>query len=304
VSVIIPTFNRRNVLEGSINSVLTQTLKPIEIVIVDDCSTDGTSDWLAEAYPELTLITLPRNSGAAHARNIGMDTARGEFIAFLDSDDRWHSEHLEKSVSALMRAPNAVMAASDVLVVLDKTGQRYVHNSQPSPGYRDLVHHLLLKNFITTMSSVVVRKNVILRAGYLDERFSVVHDREWYIRLARFGDIISVGAVSVTRTIQDDGLVSDLQQYQEDIFFFLQDSPENQAYLDARDASYLKMLLWFAGQEKQRGRFSKALVLYGRGIFHAGSLNVIACQIVPEMVMLLKLYLSQRVRTIIGQTRK
>src|SRR5713226_7707474 len=98
VSVIMPTFNRRRVIGRAISSVLSQTYSDYELIVIDDGSTDGTSDWLAQEYPGVRLIRCASNRGAAGARNFGFEAARGEFIAFLDSDDVWTPEYLQHHI--------------------------------------------------------------------------------------------------------------------------------------------------------------------------------------------------------------
>ena len=88
ISVIIPTYNRKHTLNRAIHSVLSQTFQPWEIIAVDDGSTDGTKEWLAKMYPAIRYIHQS-NSGVSAARNVGIKTAQGDWLAFLDSDDEW-----------------------------------------------------------------------------------------------------------------------------------------------------------------------------------------------------------------------
>lgn len=101
VSIIMPSFNSKATIERSIKSVLSQTFNNWELIIIDDCSTDS-SDEVIQHYVDqdsrIKLICLEENSGAAAARNTGIEHAKGQFIAFLDSDDYWHPEKLEKQL--------------------------------------------------------------------------------------------------------------------------------------------------------------------------------------------------------------
>lgn len=99
VSVIIPTYNRRNLVELALVSVVQQTYQDYEIIVVDDGSTDGTASWVGLHYPQVRLIQRQENQGVAAARNIGVCEARGRFIAFLDSDDQWLPTYLERQDS-------------------------------------------------------------------------------------------------------------------------------------------------------------------------------------------------------------
>jgi teichuronic acid biosynthesis glycosyltransferase TuaG len=101
VSVITPVYKVENLIETTINSVLNQTYKKIEMILVDDCSPDKSADIIleyAKTYPQIRYYRLDKNSGAAVARNKAIELAEGQYIAFLDSDDVWKSEKIEKEV--------------------------------------------------------------------------------------------------------------------------------------------------------------------------------------------------------------
>ena len=94
ISVIIPTFNRKKNLDRTINSVLNQTFQPFEIIVVDDGSTDGTKEWVPYYYPNIKYI-YQSNAGVRAARNKGINIAKGDWLAFLDSDDEWFPKSLK-----------------------------------------------------------------------------------------------------------------------------------------------------------------------------------------------------------------
>jgi len=95
ISVVIPSFNRKNTLSRSIDSVLKQTYKPSEIILVDDGSTDGTRGFILSSYPNIKYFFQPKK-GVSSARNKGILESSSEWIAFLDSDDEWMPQKLEK----------------------------------------------------------------------------------------------------------------------------------------------------------------------------------------------------------------
>ena len=94
VSVIVPTYNRAERLEGTLRSIVSQTYQDFELIVVDDGSTDNTSKVI-ESFPSAQYLPLKKNSGVSKARNIGLACAKGEFICFLDSDDLWNEEKLQ-----------------------------------------------------------------------------------------------------------------------------------------------------------------------------------------------------------------
>ena len=105
VSIVIPTFNREHVLQFALNSISQQSYKNWEVIISDDGSTDKTADIVAEFAKQVeqsvTFIKSIKNQGVGCARNVGIKQAKGDFIAFIDSDDRWLAHHLQKSIDIL-----------------------------------------------------------------------------------------------------------------------------------------------------------------------------------------------------------
>ena len=102
ISVIIPTYNRIFFLKRSIDSVLEQSLKPYEVIIVDDGSSDGTSTMIKKNYPKINLI-CQENKGVSAARNIGIRASSGDWVCFLDSDDEWKKNKLSEQMLAIKK---------------------------------------------------------------------------------------------------------------------------------------------------------------------------------------------------------
>lgn len=115
ISVVIPCYNRAGILGRAIRSALAQTVAPEEIVVVDDGSGDGSAD-VARSFGERVRVIEQANGGAAAARNRGIEAARGEWIAFLDSDDEWHPEKLALQLAAADRFPGTQLVFCDTLV--------------------------------------------------------------------------------------------------------------------------------------------------------------------------------------------
>lgn len=109
VSVVIPTYNRADWLPKTLAAVLEQTLEPMEVIVVDDGSTDGTAA-LARSFPPPVKYSRIENSGVCCARNVGMSLARGAWLAFCDSDDLWHPRKLEAQARLLQSAPGLEFA--------------------------------------------------------------------------------------------------------------------------------------------------------------------------------------------------
>src|SRR5215472_10802511 len=112
VSVVIPVFNEAGVVRRAIGSVLTQELAPLEIIVVDDGSTDATPSVLG-TFGDRIRVLRQANAGAAAARNTGAAAASGEYLAFLDADDEWHPAMLSRTAGLLERNPCAALAFCD-----------------------------------------------------------------------------------------------------------------------------------------------------------------------------------------------
>ncbi|MCK5129631.1 MAG: glycosyltransferase family 2 protein [Clostridiales bacterium] len=162
ISVVMPAYNADKFLEDSVKSVLSQTYTNIELIIVDDCSTDTTYTImrkLSKKNDSIHILQNPSNSGVAKSRNLGIENAKGDWIAFLDSDDMWEKTKLEKQLALLCKIPQATLIYTGVKYI-DEQGNNY--NYSYSVPERTTYHELLKQNIIAC-SSVLVKKEVILR---------------------------------------------------------------------------------------------------------------------------------------------
>jgi glycosyltransferase involved in cell wall biosynthesis len=178
VSVIIPTYNRRSMLREAVESVLGQSYQNIELIVVDDGSTDGTEALVRSNWPAIRYVWQP-NAGDAAARNRGLDFVRGELIAFQDSDDLWHPEKLALQVAVLRdRAEVGVVFASRRL--MDERG-----NLSPKRWRRmhsGWITEALFRSMFIVMPSTVVRRNVVDRIGRFSTDLPVTSDYEYWLR--------------------------------------------------------------------------------------------------------------------------
>lgn len=194
VSVIIPCYNGEKFIGEAIESVLNQTYQDFEIIIVDDGSTDNSKDtvepYLADS--RIKLIQHGKNKGIPAARNTGIKASRGEFIAFLDQDDLWLSEKLEKQIATFESRPKDLgWVFSDMLVVdnndgptKERWGSRKVPTNISQLSPREVMKALFLYNFISIIT-VLVRRECIDTIGLLDESIrGGSDDYEFCLRLA------------------------------------------------------------------------------------------------------------------------
>jgi glycosyltransferase involved in cell wall biosynthesis len=185
VSVIIPVYNRAQLVEKAVISVLDQTYKRIEIIAVNDGSTDDSAavlNRLAERHgPRVVILHQYKNEGQTKARNRGMAEAKGEYIAFLDSDDTWEQKKLELQIPLFKEDVGLAYCG---IYEVDEGGQvlRTVLCEPEMRGH--IYHHLLIKNRMTGGTVVVTRK-ALDKVGFFDESFRAAENWDLWIRIAK-----------------------------------------------------------------------------------------------------------------------
>ncbi len=180
VSVIIPTYNRKHTLGRAIESIISQTIKPLEIIIVDDGSNDGTREWIKEEYPFIKYLNQ-NNSGVSASRNRGIFSANGNWIAFLDSDDEWIPEKLERQLSILSSDKKAVFCHTNEIWIRNGTRVNQMRKHQKYGGY---IFEKCLDMCRISPSSSIIKKEVFDHIGYFDESLIVCEDYDLWLRIA------------------------------------------------------------------------------------------------------------------------
>ena len=185
VTAVIPVYNRPEAVARAIRSVLTETEVPLELLVVDDASTDGTTaavEALAAADPRLRLLRQPENRGVAAARNRGMREARGPVIAFLDSDDHWLPGTLAPRLAALAAAGPGVALLCSGISRFD--GERTIRR-EPEPGAAELPALYLENGAFGATINGLLRRHATATAGFFDEELEAIEDWEFCVRLAK-----------------------------------------------------------------------------------------------------------------------
>jgi glycosyltransferase involved in cell wall biosynthesis len=184
VSVVIPAYNVSRFIDAAISSVLNQTYKNIEIIVVDDCSTDDTAERITEYGDKVRFVRHEINQGATAARNTGINVCRGELVAFLDGDDKWAPGKLEIFVDSFSKNPEVLFGFSDFSRFKWSDGSFFaLSNSQIFPRIYDILHRfkyrdrkcfvipktdmfrLLLEGYPIYPSAIVVRKRIFESIG-------------------------------------------------------------------------------------------------------------------------------------------
>lgn len=186
VSVVIPTHNRAHLLERAINSVLNQTYEVFEIIVVSDGSQDNTDAVMAiiqEKDKKVKYYSYSPARGANHARNVGIDNARGEIVGFLDDDDEWVSDKIEKQINIIKSDENIGMVCGGLkFVYVDQNNRMSQYIPNPPEDCSKLI---LIQNIVGGTPSVIVNKGVLVAAGMFDENLKALQDYDLWIRIAK-----------------------------------------------------------------------------------------------------------------------
>lgn len=209
VTVTICLHNSSAFVEDALASVLGQTFSDFELLLVDDGSSDGTIDLIADRFHDDRIrIIRQSHQGIGAARAVSLSNARGEYIAFLDHDDVWAPEKLERQVGILrQRADIALLFSDSTLVdlrgaVLGRLGELYGYPSL-RPLLADPYHALLTRNCFIDVSSVTARRDVLRAVGGFDSRWRFVEDYDLWLRVARRHKLEYVADSLVTRRVHD-----------------------------------------------------------------------------------------------------
>ena len=182
VSVIVPTYNRANVLPRALDSVLSQTYKDIELIVVDDNSDDDTRN-VVESYsdPRIRYVRHEINQGANSARNTGIKEANGHYISFLDDDDEWFAEKINTQLTVLKQLDDSYGLAY--------SGRQIVKNGKVIEEYKpdlegEVFRELLKENFIPS-ETPLIRYDCFESVGLFDERFRSCQDWDMWLRISQ-----------------------------------------------------------------------------------------------------------------------
>ncbi len=188
ISVVIPTKQRREMVKRAVASVLSQTLSPDQVIVVDDASTDQTMEMLRGLKDDRLLLVESESVGAAQARNIGIQKATGDLIAFCDSDDLWQPDKLEKQVPLFSADPMPVMVFSDAFMAHNDGSHSEADTvfSNQAPFTGEIFNPLLLDNFIPTSTVIICREAIKNTSGFEDQ-YCPAEDYGLWLQLAKQG---------------------------------------------------------------------------------------------------------------------
>ncbi len=209
VSVVLPTFNRAATILRAVESVLNQTHTDLELIVVDDGSTDETESLLMRASdPQIRYVKLARNRGQSLARNTGIRMARGELVAFQDSDDSWHPEKLERQIKRLNEDREAGGIYCDLLRICRASAPFVMSAQEPAVGRLIDRERSTYQTYGIGIQSCLLRKAVIHEAGGFWESLPAFEDLELLLRIARRRRLLRI-SMPLTNYYETNGVSTD-----------------------------------------------------------------------------------------------
>ncbi len=197
ISVVIPTFNRKSSLERAIQSVLNQTFKDWELIIVDDGSNDTSWEIVQKFQDQRIHYAYQQHRGASSARNTGIQLAHFPWICFLDSDDYWLPQKLQKQTEGLNTNPTYLLSYTDEIWI--RRGKR-VNPKKIHQKYGGWIYHRCLPLCIISPSSVMVNYQIFEREGLFDETLPVCEDYELWLRICRNYPVLFTSEPLIVKT--------------------------------------------------------------------------------------------------------
>jgi glycosyltransferase involved in cell wall biosynthesis len=241
VSVIIPTYNSANYIEQCLDSVISQDYSKIEIIVIDDGSNDNTNQKLRAVGKSIKIISIS-NSGAAVARNYGLMLARGEFLAFLDSDDYWSPQKISLQVKKLKDSSSDLCYCSV---------QEFYNNGDLgnlfTPKYFGNLKDFYLCNptvdpFLGGPGGVIIRKDILAKSGIFDPKVPAPsEDWDFFRRVAEIADVTFVDQILLFKRVHDKNISKQsLRQYLKGNHFAIR-----KMHLERQAGFCAKSLTWF-----------------------------------------------------------
>lgn len=269
VSVIIATYNRSEYIAEAVESVLHQTYREVETIVIDDGSTDNTREVLAKYKGKINYIYQERTE-RSRARNEGFRYSSGDYIAFLDSDDVWLPIKIEKQVDILNKQPDVGLVYVGVEFI-DADGNPYDGDlSWDEPRRQVLYEDLMNHNIITgTTSSVMVRRKCLDRVGLFDESMNTCEDLDLYRRIARYYKFYRIDLplvkfrIHIGNTQQDRSAMA--KGWEITIRKISIDTPPEFEYY--KNEAIIKNLAKIVFLYKQDGRLGRLFAFCGKSIF-------------------------------------
>lgn len=266
VSVIIPTYNRAHLIDKAIKSVLNQTFQDFEVIVVDDASTDNTEE-MAKSFADFKVyyICHQHNRGASAARNSGIEASRGEYIAFLDSDDEWLPEKLNKQMKIFESESSEVGVVYTGVYYGDEKDKKVKKVHMPrKEGY--IYEDLLKRETEIYISTVLLKKECFTKVGLFDESLFIGEDYDMWLRIAKYYKFRAIKELLVVGLIHDSQITANSEVMIEGVKKFQQKYSKElrkRPYSNSTLYFYLGNKFSHLGKTREgRKYFVKAILIY------------------------------------------
>jgi len=267
-SIVIPLYNKANYIENTLKSVLNQTFADYEIIIINDGSTDDSVTKVIGFNDSRIQLFNQKNQGASVARNLGIEKAKYEYIAFLDADDLWMTNHLEILNGLIQNFPNAGIFASRYELVFNNGKNDIPTFKGISADYEGIIPDYFetsLPNPIATSSSIVIPKGVFEKTGYFKPTISSGQDVDMWIRIASKYPVVISNKVtasylhyiedSLSKTPILDKKLNDFKDYKQEE----ESNPSLKKYLDTYRIEYVLQYKIAGNNKKSKELFKNIL---------------------------------------------
>jgi len=179
-SLIIPSYNRCTALERALHSVFQQTLVPDEVIVVDDGSSDTTADMIKVKFPQVRYL-WQENKGVSAARNLGIQHAKGDWIALLDSDDTWLTNKLQQQMHALYQSPDIKVCHTEEIWIRKGIRVNAMNKHKKTGGW---IFKYCLPLCVMSPSSIIIHRSVFDEVGLFDENLPACEDYDLWLRIS------------------------------------------------------------------------------------------------------------------------
>ncbi|MES1980898.1 MAG: glycosyltransferase [Pseudomonadota bacterium] len=253
ISVIIPVYNGEAFIARAIKSALKQTVKPYEVIVIDDGSTDGTAEELGAFKDRVTVISIP-NGGVANARNTGILASSGEFVAFLDADDVWYENKLRLQLDAFERFPEVGFCCCDYVYLNKNRNSKFNHFSRfkededivfDEPLRTPALEALIKQNFVGTCSNVMVRRRVLDQVGLFNINYKQAEDYDLWLRCALVTKFLLQSSALLEKSTHDNNLTNNFLEtllYHEKVLINIRHDATAAEQISQIDAKYQSAL--------------------------------------------------------------
>jgi len=274
ISIVVPAYNAAEFIGDTLNSLQRQTYRPIEILVVDDGSTDGTAAIVRANFPGVKLIEQ-RNQGTAAARNTGIAAATGELIGFVDADDRWLPDAAASLEATLRQSPESVAVAYAWSTFIDDRGRRIGSGLQPFMS-GDVWATLVSLNFLGNASATLVRRHAFEKVGLFDTSLKMrdasgCEDWDLYLRIAeRFQFAVVPEYLVEYRKMPGSMTAGNPESLSKSHAIVLRRITERGLHVPwlMQRLSHAILYTYLASECRRHGRFREALSCLAKGMRH------------------------------------